>query len=221
MLGQGVYTLPEVALYTGVPVNTLRNWFIERADRPKDRVFESPWPRIDDSFAVSFVNLIEAYVASFFRENGVKRTDIRKTNRRLKTQLKTLHPFATENLSTHLGVIIHEETQAGGDKQYTEVLSRQLSIPQFKDGMKRIVYDVNTKLASSWHIHSGVFISPKIGFGKPVVDGSGVSTFVLGQQYLANHKNVCLVSKLFSVTEASVRSAIEFERKIGRIAAAA
>src|SRR5687768_457655 len=99
MLGEGVYMLNEVARYTGVPASTLRTWFMPRSDgRGNGPIFRSDWERVGDDFAVSFVNLIEAYVASFFRDKGIKPHHIRRVHEILKDEWGIPHPFASEDL---------------------------------------------------------------------------------------------------------------------------
>ena len=64
MLDQGVYTLAEVAQYTHMKARTLQTWFNPRADGTGlGPIFKSDYARQGDDFAVSFFNLIEAFVA--------------------------------------------------------------------------------------------------------------------------------------------------------------
>lgn len=220
MLDQGVYTLSEVSRYTSVKPTTLRAWFIMRPDgQGLGPLFKSDYARLDNDFAVSFVNLIEAYVASFFKKNRVKPGDIRRTHEILKRELKVEHPFAHADLSAGLGRIIYEKRNSASDEKFIEVISRQLLFPEFADGLHRIKHNSETKLAEEWEIWNGIFVNPRAGFGKPVVEHTGVSTLIVANQYQANGKDAALVARLFKIPKDSVENAFRFETSLGRIAA--
>ena len=218
MLEKGVYTLTEVAQYTGLHSTTLRYWFLPRADRSgRGPVFDSDYARVDGDFAISFLNLVEAYVASFFKKNKVKHRDIRRTHEILKDQLGVSHPFAHASLSTGLGRIVLENTEQS--KRFIEIIGRQLLFPEFGDGLHRISYNASTRLADEWQVSEGIIVSPTMGFGKPVVMRTGISTLIVAKQYKANGKNAALVSRLFNIPEEGVLNAYRFEEQLGRIAA--
>lgn len=221
MIGQSVYTLAEAARYTEVPQATLRTWFLRRSDgRGHGPLFEADYPAEDGDFAIGFVNLIEAYVASFFKKNRVKPLDIRLTNEKLKRTLNDKHPFAHADLSTGLGRVIYEASRGTKEgARLTEVISNQLVFPEFKDGLHRIKYNPTTKRAAGWEIRPGIIVNPNMGFGKPVIENAGVSTLIVAHQYIANNRDAATVARLFNVSPASVISAFEFERELNRIAA--
>ena len=81
-----------------------------------------------------------------------------------------------------------------------------------QDWLKHLDYDASTKLASRWNIAEGVVVDPRISFGKPVIRSTGVTTFVLANQYKANRKNSGLVADLYDVSEEDVLNAVRFER---------
>jgi len=217
MFDEGVYTLAEVAQYTGVNAKTLQAWFMPRPDgKGAGPVFQSDFARMKNDYAVSFLNLIEAYVASFFRKNHVKLADIRRTHTILKSMLGVDHPFAHADLSVGVGKIVLEKA---GNERFVEVISRQLTFPEFADGLRRLNYNIKTKLAEHWEIADGISVSPRVGFGKPVIEQTGVSTLIIANQYLANGKDAALVARLFRIPKDGVEKAFRFEERLGRIAA--
>lgn len=216
MLDQGVYTLSEVSRYTGVPFSTIRDWFLPHPQGRHSPVFESDWPRVGDDYAVSFLNLIEAYVASFFRKKGMKPNHIRRAHSILQERWNTKHPFARRDLRTDGKRIIIQST---GDPQLVEAISKQEVFEYVKPHLREINYELISKLAGEWRIGTGVVINPKIGFGKPVIKNTGVSTLVVAQQYQANGRNAALVARLFDIPEKGVLDAFRFEKRLKRIAA--
>ena len=220
MIGQGVYTLSEVSQFTKVPLATVRSWFKQRPDgKGKGPVFESDYEPVGDDFAVSFLNLIEVHIASFFRDEGVKPKIIRRAHEILQQELHTPHPFAHEDLSTDGARIIREKASGSSDAKYIDAISKQMLIPQFKDGLKSIHYNKATRLARAWGIDTGIVIDPGVSFGKPVIEKTGISTNIVANQYVANGRDAALVARLFKITETGVISAYRFEHSYGRIAA--
>ena len=217
MLDQGVYTLAEVTQYTGVPASTLRNWFKPRSDgEGLGPVFKSDYASEGNDFGVSFLNLVEAYVASFFKENGVNPILIRRAHQVLQDQMRTSHPFAHEDLRTDRQRIFH---YIQSDQKLVDVISKQLLFKHVTPKLLRFRYATTTRLADLWHVRKGVVITPRMGFGKPVIENSGVSTLIVANQYKANGMDAALVARLFKITEDGVINAFRFEKQLGRIAA--
>jgi uncharacterized protein (DUF433 family) len=223
-IGEGVYTLAEVSKYTGVKDGTLRTWFVGRSDENgRGPIFTSDWDKIDNDFAVSFLNLIEAHVAKFFKEGRISPKNIRRAHEILKETLRTPHPFAHAQLGHDLRRIIQLGANGQHEEEPMEVISKQLKFPQFKEsirripldkikqGIKKIRYSQSTNLAEAWEIGDGVIISPKVGYGKPVVESEGISTLILANQYFANGKRADLVARIFATSQESVMNAFAFE----------
>src|SRR5687768_9257582 len=105
MIDEGVYILAEVTQYTGVKPTTLRHWFMRRPDgRGRGPIFRSDYERVGNDFALSFLNLIEAYVASVFKAREIKPAFIRRAHEILQAEMGTPHPFA------------HADLRAGGKR---------------------------------------------------------------------------------------------------------
>lgn len=220
MIGLGVYTLAEVSRYTGVPSATVRSWFRPRSDkRGLGPIFHQDYEESNGDFAVSFLGLVDAYVASFFKQNNVKPHIIRRAHTVLQKRMGTEHPFAHASLSTD-GIRILEDL---GNERDADVISKQLLFPQFRNGLARTTnklgYNPATLLAEKWHIADGIVVNPRMGFGKPVVDQGGISTLILAKQYVANHRDAALVARVFKTSPATVMQAVQFETGIRRIAA--
>lgn len=217
MLSGGVYTLSEAALYAGVHPATIRSWFKPRSDGGLPPLFVSDYAPIEEDYAISFLNLVEVHVAKFFKRAGVKSSIISTAYVRLKEALpeglSTRYPFAHADLGTD-GVRIIRKM---GDSQLIDAIDRQHFIAQLVD--LKLVFDPTTRLANAWKISEGVSINPLIGFGKPVVENSGVSTKIIARQYIANRKDADLVARLFRIEPAGVINAYNFEKGCRQVAA--
>jgi len=214
IVGQGIYPLAEAARYAGLPSATVRAWFRARADgRGPGPLFRSDIPAVGADHAISFLNLIEVYVARFFRQEGVALPVLRGAREILAAELGTPHPFAHADLRTDGRRVILRT----GDRDLVDVISKQYFFGQMNLG--RITYGAASRLAETWGIADGVRIDPRVGHGRPVVERSGVATFVVANQFRANAGNAALVADLFGISAADVLHAVAFEDGLKRRAA--
>src|SRR2546421_6126579 len=187
MLGKGAYSLSEVASYSRLPLSTVREWFKWRSDRRgRGPLLRSDYQPVGNDYAVSFYNLIDAYVVAFFKRQGVGPLVIRLAYQRLADELEVAHPFAHAELYTDNGRIIRRTATELNRDELIDVVSRQKWFPQWQAYLSGIEYASDTRLAALWRIADGVVINPLVGFGKPVIQSTAVTTFVLASQYDAN-----------------------------------
>jgi uncharacterized protein (DUF433 family) len=220
-LGKGVYPLAEVARYTSTPKAIVRAWFRGRSDGAgRGPVFHSDYEPRGNDYAVSFLDMIDLLVAARFRNEGVNMGVIRRAANTLAHELQTNHPFSHRSLFTDGKRIITLAADEVGDESLYDVLSRQMFFLQLKDGLKHMDYGTTSRLAERWYVSQGVVIDPRCGRGKPVVQSTGLSTFVLANQYWANNNDSALVADLYNVSEKDVMNAVSFEEGHGRRAAA-
>ncbi|MCG8512389.1 MAG: hypothetical protein MI741_24490 [Rhodospirillales bacterium] len=215
MLGRGAYRVAEAAAYTRTPYSTAYAWFRGRSKSENPPVFCSDLPKVDGDFAVSFLDMVDLLVVTRFRKAGVSLRTIRRAYENLRDKLNTEHPFSHDSLYTDgRGVIIREADELG-DPTFNDVVSRQMFFSELHECLEHIEYGEVSKLAARWRIMHGVIINPQVGFGMPVVEDTGVSTFVLSRHYWANNSNEQIVADLFGVSEADVANAVRFEEQYG------
>lgn len=221
-LGHGVYSLAEVSRLTGLDVRRVRHWFATTSNGvPRRPVFEADFPEIEDDLAVSFHDLIDVYVAGLFRQRGVSLHVVRKAYEVLKHDLQTDHPFCHEALYTDGTRIFIGLVNPVEDEAFTEVVTRQHYIPTLiKEYLSKIDYCAASQLAARWNIRTGVVIDPAVNFGKPVVENTNVSTWVLANSYFANGQDARLVAGLFGVEERDVLIAVTFSKEYELVKAA-
>ena len=219
--GQGVYSLSEVARYALVHPSTVRAWFKGRSDQAgRGPVFRSDYQSVDDSYAVSFLDLIDACIAGRFRKAGVKLSELRKAYELLKEDLNTHHPFAHDRLYTDgNNVIVGVDGRLNHELLY-DAVSRQQLFEELRRVLERVDYQPKTHLARRFRIADGVVIDPDISLGKPVICGTGTETWVIARQFLANRQNAPLVAELFDISERDVENAVDFERNYSTSVAA-
>lgn len=216
LLGHGVYNIPEVARYTGLHHQRIRSWFSTRLNEQAPSLFHSEYPIVNGDCAVSFLDLIEVFVAGQFRNSGMSLQSVRKMHAGLKELLRTNHPFCHDGLYTDGKRGFVEMTGQLGHGTHSEVLTRQQFFSEvILPHLRRIEYSKKTGLAARWRMAHGVVIDPAVSLGKPVVESTGITTFVLSKCYWANDGDDSLAADLFSVHRSDVMNAVAFEEVYG------
>lgn len=216
VIGNGIYTLADVARYTQMPDSRVRSWF-----RIPNPAAVNPGPTLSADFRgerdeplASFHDLIDALVVGRLRVAGVSMQTVRAAHAILKRELVTPHPFCRAEIFTDGQKVFLQVNAELRDTTLSEVISRQgFSGTVLMPYLKRVDYAVESKMAERWRLYEGVVIDPKLRFGQPIVDGTGISTYVLAAQYKANKNNENLVADLFDVTTRDVLNAVSFEEK--------
>lgn len=213
MLGQGVYTVAEVSRLTDLHPSRVRSWFKQRADRSgSGPIFRSDYQPVDGDYAVSFFDLIDVLIAGAFRDQfHVSMRVVRRTHSLLKGQLGVEHPFCHSDLYTDGKRIFLSAANKLNEQTLSEVISRQQFFLHIKEKLHHIDYNEITKLAHRWRIADGVVVDPSICMGKPTIANTGITTYVIANQYHANDDNTGLTADLYGISEKDVANAVTFE----------
>jgi len=217
MLGQGVYRLAEVSRFTGLHPSRVKTWFKLRSDGlGLAPIFAADYPPVNGDLAVSFYDLIDVLVAGEFRDRyNVPMRVVRRAHSLLQTQLRTKHPFCHSDLYTDGKRIFLCVANELDEEILSDAVSRQQFFLHIKEKLAHVDYDEMTKLACRWRITSGIVINPSISMGKPTIENTGITTYVVANQYLANAKNKALVADLYGISEKDVVNALDFEERYG------
>lgn len=215
-IGHGIYGIPEASRYTRVHTATIRSWF--RASGKRQRLFESEYPVVCGRHAISFHDLIDVWVVGALRDAGVSMQRIRQAHRVLENELATKHPFAHLKLFTDGKTILASAAEYMDDDELREIISRQQWFPRsMLPRLKEIEYGSDS-LANRWMLFPNVVIDPTISLGKPVVNGTSTSSFVIARQVQANHNDLELVAGLYGISKQQAEAAVQFERQFASAA---
>jgi uncharacterized protein (DUF433 family) len=220
ILSLGAYRLSEVAKYTGLTFPRVRSWFTARPNVKLQPIFRSERWGAHDEHVVTFLDMIDTWVAGRLRDEGVRMAMVRLAHAELQKRLRTPHPFAHSSIYTDGRRVLSDAAEVVNDRTMIDVVSRQGFLPQMKDMLTCVEYGRDSKLVERWCIARGVVIDPRVGMGHPVSKGTGVATRVLANCLWANGNDESLVAELFGVAPQQVRDAAEFERNLGRRSAA-
>lgn len=216
LLGNGVYDYREAARLTGLKPQRIREWFrTPTAAAKRSSAFRSDYKPIDGDCAISFLDLIDVFVAGQLREHGVSLQTLRRVYVRLQEELNTPHPFCRSELYSDGQIVFTRGMDEKGQKELKEVLTHQKVFPQILlPFLKQIDHDAATRLAERWHIAHLVVIDPRLCFGKPIVEEYSIPTAILADAYQANNQDAELVADWFNVNAEHVLAAVAFESNI-------
>src|SRR5439155_13982893 len=126
ILGQGAYSFTEAAKLTGLKPGRLREWFRGRTrSLVRQPVFAGDFDPVEGEYAISFLDLIDVYVAGQLRDHGVSLQNLRKVYACLSTDFETRHPFCRQELLSDGKMVFLRGLDDAGQEDLTEVLTKQ------------------------------------------------------------------------------------------------
>ncbi len=228
-LGVGIYSRSDAARLLGVTPSRLRRWVsgytYHYTYRTRRRTGQQPpvvspdLPKIDDTIALSFVELMELRVVKALIERGVSLQRIRAASRLASEIFGTLHPLASKRVFTDGEKIFSSLSQdvsdpdlieLSKDKQFQVILGRVL-----EPFLGEIDFDHQTNLAFTWWPKGRsvpVVLNPRIAFGAPTIQGTRIRTSALVR--LAGSTPIVDLAHAFHVPVPQVRAALDFEREL-------
>jgi uncharacterized protein (DUF433 family) len=213
ILGNGVYSFSEAAKLTRLRIPRVREWFRGRGDGSRKPVFHSDYRELSEHDLISFLDLIEVFIAGQLRSRGVALQTIRNVHRTLQEELAAGHPFCRRELYTFGKRVFTHGLDPAGRVEITDVLTKQRVFPEvIQPFLRSLDYDNATAMARRWRIAPKVVVNPEICFGQPIVEAAGVPTSVLFRSFRANSEKSEIVADWFGVSREDVIAAVEFER---------
>jgi uncharacterized protein (DUF433 family) len=205
-----LYGIAESALYLRVPLATLKYWTFGRGRIRPIVTLAGTEPR-----ALSFMNLLECHMlAAMTKLYDVRLPKIRRGLLHLQRRSSFRHPLIEQLLYTNRVDLLIKELD-----QYVNI-SRggQLTMPEMQLHLERVEYDkgslnfypfVRERSATEPKL---ILISPSLGFGKPVVAGTGISTAVIASRFNAR-ESIPALAKEYGLEERQVEEAIRWETR--------
>jgi len=206
------YGVAEAAVYLKVPYQTLRYWLTGFRKRPP--IIE---PVGMDPLRLSFMNLLECHALAGMRKiYDLKLPKVRSSLRRISEQYPQPHPLVTETFLTdrkdlfieRLGEIINV-SQHG-----------QLGLSFYQMHLERVQVDSKGLFRFfPFVVQPGpsepktIEINPLVGFGKPVIAGTGISTAIIASRFNAR-ESIAELAEEYGRTSQQIEEAIRWERAL-------
>ncbi len=188
------YSIAEAAHYLQIPTSTLRAWVVGRhyPMTGGKRLFEPLVPPADKKqLLLSFINLVEVHVLDAIRrEHGVKPPKLRKALAYLRSKITSRHPLVDQKFETDdLNLFVEKYGQLVSISETSQSAIRKL----IRAHLRRVERDplgVPIRLYPFTRKRDldeprAVVIDPCIGYGRPVLTGTGIPTAVIAERYKA------------------------------------
>lgn len=209
-----MYGLSEAALYLRVPISTLDYWVYGRGRTAGLITAASRPPR-----CLSFMNLLECHMLAAMRKiYNLRIPKIRRALMRLASMNGYRHPLIEKPLFTDQRDILIREMDSILNISRQNNFG-QYEMPQVVDVfLERIEYDRTTYRfypfvrERSANEPKLIVINPKVGFGKPVIAGTGISTAVIASRFNARDSIPDLAQE-YGVSAAQIEEAIRWETR--------
>ncbi len=180
-----VYTVPDAARYLGIPSTTLYSWVSTEDDEI------APLEHVDqESRLLSFFDLIEAHILRATRERNVPRKRILRGIRFLKeARPGVARPLLEMDLYTHGNDLLAKGMLGPDDEALTN--ASRLGQTELEEVIKehlRLIDHDDLGLPTRLYPKTGnriVSITFDVLSGRPVIDGTRISTHVIAQRLKA------------------------------------
>ena len=207
------YGLPEAAVYIKVPYTTLRYWPTGFGKQPA--IIE---PAESGPVRLSFLNLLECHALAAMRKMyDLKLPKVRSALRKISKDFPQPHPLISEVFKTdrkdlfieRMGQIINVSRQQD-----------QLSLDFYRMHLERVEIDpkglfrffpfvVEPRASEPKTIE----INPMVGFGKPIIAGTGISTAIIASRFNAR-ESIAALAEEYGCTPEQIEEAIRWERAL-------
>jgi len=209
---QSAYGISEAAVYLKVPVSTLRYWLGSRNIPPIIKTASS------DPVRLSFMNLLESHaLAAMTKLYNLKLPKVRTALRKISEQAPQHHPLVTQVFLTDRKDLFIERM----DKLVNvSAKSSQLDLDFYRMYLERVQTDpkglfrffpfvVEPRASEPKTIE----INPMIGFGKPVIAGTAISTAIIASRFNAR-ESIAALAEEYRRTPQEIEEAIRWERSL-------
>ena len=201
----GGYRASEAARYAETSAATVERWF---------RGYAAPGHRMAPVLGrragrlLSYLELVEVAFVADFRRLGMALERLRQAHDYLRTTFGVAHPFAEVRFRSdgaHLLAPFGEglvAADAGGQLAWATPIAQRLEQFDYEGGT-----------VCRWYPRGRagpIAIDPLVGFGAPVVEGTGLPTWVVRDRQRAGESTAAIAAEL-GLSEAQVEAALRFE----------
>ena len=212
LYGEPAYGLAEAAVYLKVPYQTLRYWLTGFKARPPIVV-----PTEKNPIRLSFINLLECHVLAGMRKiYDLKLPKVRRALIRVERDFPQPHPLMTVPFLTDRKNLFIDEM----GKLINLSQDGQMGMKFYEMHVERVEVDPNQLFRFFPFVveprrcePKTIEINPLVGFGKPVIAGTGISTAIIASRFNARESGPDLAAE-YGCTLQQIEEAIRWERAL-------
>lgn len=204
------YGLPEAAVYLKVPYTSLRYWLTGFGKQTPIIA-----PAESNPARLSFLNLLECHALAAMRTiYNLRLPRVRSALQKINKDFPQPHPLISEVLLTNRKDLFIERM---GQTINVSQPHDQLNLDFYRMHLERVEIDpkglfrffpfvVEPKSSEPKTIE----INPMVGFGKPVIAGTGISTAIIASRFNAR-ESVTALAEEYGCTPPQIEEAIRWE----------
>lgn len=207
-LGNGIYSIPDLAFILQLPQAKVRRWMNDFWDVRLGEKYKGKysWGEGRDK-ATNFYTLIEFYVFYQLRESKVGAGTILKAHEAMASQLKTPYPFASSQVLTDgrsILYILDDGTTINADK------SKQIAFREIIENFCKKIEFSKTNLAERYYPlgkQHHIVVDPHHQFGQPVIEKTNLLAETIYDLYQAGETKEFL-ARLYNISVKEVNDAV-------------
>ena len=213
-LGEGIYTVPDLAIILKLPQSKVRRWLGDFYDCRLGGKYKGKYSRgKGKEKATNFHTLIEFYVFYKLRESNLSVKKILGAHELMAKQLGTPYPFASSEVLTEGKDVFYstdDDTMLYANKSQQIVIRK--AIETF---CKKIDFSEDKLARRFWPLGRDheVVVDPHHQFGQPIIKGTNINAAVIFSMYESGEP-IQSIGILYDLTEKQVKDAVSlYQRK--------
>lgn len=216
IIGVGIYTPQEAALYGRLSVSKLSRWLFGRNNCAP--VIDA---QLKDELLVSFYDLVQAMAINQARKAGVTLPKIRQAITLAKDKYKVNFPLAHNH---HLVLFDNDLHICFPNDAVIQVSghgrNQALMKPIIEPFMKDLHFDQDglvVRFTPFKKFGREITLDPKRQFGQPLVNNTGYRADVLAQSYWVE-RSMDFVASLYNIEIKDVKVAVDYMKSLRKVA---
>ncbi len=211
-IGNGIYTLPEVAKILRLPYYKVSRWLNKYWDQGFGQQFRMKYSwSVRNTKAIGFYTLIEFYIFYQLGRAGVKTSELLKAHKELSEIYKTPYPFAKKE--------ILESLRTDGKKIYIPENeswlalngTQQLNLSFIQTFFKNLDFDNDLMASRFWPLgkSKNIVIDPGRQMGHPVVGKTNIFPETIYNMHKSG-ESVKFIAFTYDLNEKEVADALDY-----------
>jgi uncharacterized protein (DUF433 family) len=161
----------------------------------------------------SFSDLISLLVARELMLKGVLLHKVKDAEAWMRNDLSIDRPFVREDIETDGVEVFYLKGKIAGQVEAASLRGQQALVEPIKDRLKSVSYSGGR--ATRWTPARGVVVDPRVQFGAPTVEGTGIPTEAVAG--VASTLGTTEAARRFELSPGAVRQAINFEQRVASL----
>ena len=209
-LGNGIYTVPDLALILQLPKHRVRRWLTDFYDKRLGEAYGGGYSIGDGRDRITnFHTLIEFYVFYVLREQKMGVSKILEIHRHMSKELKTKYPFASYKLLVNKKQVLYgvdEDTWVHADKSNQIIIHKII-----EDFFQKLDFSEKDIAERFWPMGKNhqIVVDPHHQFGQPVIQGTNINAATIFSMYESGEP-LSTIGILYDLTEDQVNDAVAF-----------